>query len=336
MSLSDIKQLLKDERIHALIKYNTFKKFLNLLTIEYQKHILKSYLHSYPIRLTIEPTDICNLKCIHCLTGKGDFGRDNGFMRFDSFQKIIDEIGEYAYIADIYMWGEPFLNKEIYRMIKYAEDNNICATIHSNFNIQFNETIADKLIKSGLSYLTLSLDGADQEVYEKYRHKGNFQKAVENAKILIKRKRELKSKKPFLTWQFLVFEHNSHQIRKARKIAIEMGFDRFKFHKGFTATEIFNYSKDKNKKIPKRKDIKIQKCDWLWTNATFHWDEMVGSCCLQYKQKDDFGSLKNSSFKDIWNNDKFRYARKLFGSKIKEIEKRDDVVCSRCFKVKGV
>lgn len=332
--ISKLQRFLIDERIHAVLKYSTPLKFLNLFLLQIQKYFNHIHLIAQPIRLTIEPTDICNLKCTHCLTGIGTLGRKKGTMAFSRFKEIIDHLGKNAYLADIYDWGEPFLNREVHKMIRYAEDAKICTTIHSNFNITFNEEIAEDLIRSGLSYLTLSLDGADQEVYQMYRKDGDFNLAIENAKILIRKRKELNAKTPTLIWQFLVFPHNKHQLEDARIMAGDLGFDLFRFHKGFSSTVIFNYDLDKEDKTPRRKDINTHKCDWLWTNATFRWDGKIASCVFQYKEKEDFADSNVSNFKQIWNNDNFQYARSLFTKKLKDLPLRDDVICTRCFKVK--
>jgi radical SAM protein with 4Fe4S-binding SPASM domain len=71
----------------------------------------------------------------------------------------------------------------------------------------------------------------------------------------------------------------------------------------------------------------------LWTTANFHWDGSIGPCCLQFKQEDDFGSINESSFKSVWNNEKFVYARSLFAHKRKNIANKQDVICNRCYKV---
>jgi len=261
-------------------------------------------------------------------------GRPKGFMTFQSFKGIIDELGPYIYTVDLFNWGEPLLNKEIYKIIQYAEHSNILTNIHSNFNTDFNEEVAKHLIRSGLSYLTISLDGANQEVYEIYRRKGNFATVLKNARLLINMKRKYSMRKPYITWQFLEFPHNRHQIENASQLASEIGFDNFNVLGGVTPGELANISENKNHETPKLKDIEKTKCDWLWTTAAFHWDGGVAPCCLQFRQKDDFGSIGRSSFRAIWNNNKFRYARDLFARRRKSVVYKDGVICNTCFKVR--
>ncbi len=317
---------------HSFLKYNSAAKLINLSLASCQKILRCSRLYSYPYKMIVDTTNVCNLNCPHCPTGKGVLGRKKGLMTFDSFKSIIDEIGKFIYTLDLFNWGEPLLNSEIYKMISYAESNNICTNIHSNFNIKLNTDIAENIIRSGLSYLTVSLDGADQETYSIYRKKGDFSKVLENSKRLISVKKKLNTQKPHMTWQFLVFPHNKHQIRPAAQLANELGFDSFRVLAGVASDRLADITRDKVDETSKMKDIERAKCDWLWTTATFHWDESIGPCCLQFKQEDDFGAIAHTPFKSVWNNDKFVYARSLFAHR-KRTEYDDSVICSNCFKV---
>ncbi len=112
--------LLKNENqsYHAFIKYNSIPKLLNLILTEYQKKLRRPYLHSYPYKMIVDTNNICNLRCLHCPTGKGIAGRQKGFMTFAEFKRIVNEIGKYIYIVDLFNWGEPLLNKEIFKMIQ--------------------------------------------------------------------------------------------------------------------------------------------------------------------------------------------------------------------------
>jgi MoaA/NifB/PqqE/SkfB family radical SAM enzyme len=273
------------------------------------------------------------LNCLHCPTGKRLPGRQKGFLTFHSFKRIIDELSQYIYVVDLFNWGEPLLNREIFKIIDYAKNSNICTNIHSNFNVEFNQDVAEHLIRSGLSYLTLSLDGTDQEVYSIYRRNGNFEKVIENARLLIEMKKKLGKQHPYISWQFLVFPHNRHQIERASQLANTLGFDGFSVLSGVGSGGLARTKRDNKDEISKMKDIEKAKCDWLWTTATVHWDGGVAPCCLQFKKKDDFASITHNSFKTIWNNEKFIYARSLFAYNKETVVRDDSVICSNCCKV---
>jgi MoaA/NifB/PqqE/SkfB family radical SAM enzyme len=124
-------------------------------------------------------------------------------MSFDNFRRIIDELGAYLYRVDLHNWGEPLLNDEIYRMISYARARNIEVRVSSNLNV-IDQVKAEKLVKSGLDVLIVSLDGASQETYMQYRVGGRFDKVLNSIKMVTEIKKELSASKPFIIWQFLV------------------------------------------------------------------------------------------------------------------------------------
>ena len=106
-------------------------------------------------------------------------GREKGMMSLDLFKRTIDEMGRYLVRLHLYNWGEPLLNKDVYEMIGYAHKHHIVTCVSTNFTV-FSEAAAEKMIASGLDEIILSVDGASQETYEKYRIGGDFNKVVEN------------------------------------------------------------------------------------------------------------------------------------------------------------
>ena len=193
--------------------------------ITYSQMFMKSdKVFGYPTHLTVDVTNICNLKCPLCPTGVGAPGRKKGMMPFTTFKKIIDEVGNYLVSIDLFNWGEPLMNKDVCEMIAYAHERHITTSLSSNFQ-RFSEAVAEGLISSGLDILILSIDGASQESYEKYRVGGDFGKAIEHISLLVKKKRELKSAHPHICWQFLVMRHNEHEVEAAKKMAAELGVD---------------------------------------------------------------------------------------------------------------
>ena len=62
--------------ITGFSRKHTPVKIINLLLNQFSKRILKSsYVLGYPIHLTIEATNLCNLNCPMCSTGKDFAGR---------------------------------------------------------------------------------------------------------------------------------------------------------------------------------------------------------------------------------------------------------------------
>ena len=65
------------------------------------------------------------------------------------------------------------LHPKIIEMIEYAHQKRISTGLSSNLN-RLNAELAERLIRSGLSQLLVSLDGATQATYSRYRQGGNL------------------------------------------------------------------------------------------------------------------------------------------------------------------
>lgn len=328
----------------------TFRRFFNLALIHFQKKIMKnSFIMGYPYKLYIDPSSICNLHCPLCPAGQRREGRSRGVMKFETFKRIIDELSPYLYEISIHNWGEPLVNNDFFRMVRYAHDRKIKTVTSSNLNL-LNEEKAEKIVRSGLDWLTVSIDGASPETYSKYRMGGDFNKVIENIKLIQKKKKELGRKNPIVNWQFLVMRQNEHEIEKARKMAKELGIEisfdmmRADFGKEIMEddrTRIKNamsflplnekYSRYDYKKMQRK--IKIKTCPFLWTQAAINWNGSVAPCCAVWEEKYDFGNINEQSFKKIWNNKIYIFSRELIAKKGKVKNKSGiRTICANCLR----
>ena len=83
-------------------------------------------------------------------------------------------------------------------------------------------------------------DGTTQDVYQQYRVGGQLSKVLEGARNIVKWKKELKSAKPFVVFQFLVVKPNEHQIEEVKALAKEIGVDDV----WFKTAQIYDYEKE--------------------------------------------------------------------------------------------
>lgn len=60
-----------------------------------------------PDRMYIESTNICNLDCVMCPTGLKQVKRPKGYMDFDVFKAIVDEMAPQVKATTLHIWGEP-------------------------------------------------------------------------------------------------------------------------------------------------------------------------------------------------------------------------------------
>jgi MoaA/NifB/PqqE/SkfB family radical SAM enzyme len=285
----------------------TPKRLLNYHVVRYQHARGHVRLRGYPLTLTLEATNVCNLGCPACFTGAGEVGRKQAAMPMPLFQKIMDELGDYALNLEFYNWGEPLLSKHLPAMIRIASQKGISTIVSTNFSIPFDRAKAEALVSSGLALLACSIDGATQAGYEQYRVGGKLELVLRNVRLITAAKQALGSDTPRLIWSYRIFEHNLHEIEPARALARELGME-FAAAKGWVEGPEWN----DGGKFGFPVGLSPARCHYLWTQAIIQNDGRVSPCCCSFYQEDDYGSLEGLTFRDVWNNDEFRAARRLY------------------------
>jgi len=290
----------------------------------------------YPVSISFEPTTSCNLRCPECPSGLRQFTRPTGMLKKDFFTRTIDEIHKELLYLIFYFQGEPYLNPDFLDMVKYASSKKIYTATSTNAHYLTDEN-AKRTVESGLDRLIISIDGTTQDVYRQYRVGGNLNKVLEGARNIVKWKKELNSKTPFIFFQFLVVKHNEHQIEEVKQMAKEIGVDEVRFK----TAQVYDYENDPNQLIPENDKYsrykknadgtytaknKLANHCWKMQHANvITWDGLVVPCCFDKDAMHRLGNLQNESFKSIWNNDNY----KQFRSELKKSRKNIDI-CANC------
>ena len=146
----------------------------------------------------------------------------------DFFKNKIDELKDHLIYLTFYFQGEPYLHSKFLEMAKYASENKIYTATSTNGHY-LNDQNARKTVESGLDRLIISIDGTSQETYQNYRIGGTLDKVIEGTKNIIRWKKELKSSKPHVVFQFLVVKQNEHQLAEVIRLAKELDVDDLQF-----------------------------------------------------------------------------------------------------------
>ena len=330
------------DRVKQELRFFSLRRIINLLLVELQISFKRSKLYGYPPRVSIETGNVCNLRCPLCPTGQRAPDVKRGFMTFDNFKKIIDEFGCYIILLRLYNWGEPLLNKDLLQMAHYAVKKRISTTISTNLNILDLE-VARQLLEAGLTKIFVSCDGASPETYEKYHIGGNFDRVINNIKLLVKEKQKLSNCYTRIVWLFHVFRHNEHEVDAVKKMAEEIGVElRINKMRTDMGKEIFEKARVSVERdsqwIPddpkycafdmEHKEVKEQKsfCDLPWKETVINWDGSILPCCAVFEDKYSYGDAFKSSFKNVWNGKKYVAARReLLGE-----ENEGGTICHIC------
>ncbi|MFN0033299.1 MAG: SPASM domain-containing protein [Flavobacteriales bacterium] len=317
----------------------TFYKVWNVVVVFFSFHlsrITKSNVHSgLPVSISIEPTTACNLGCPECPSGLKMFSRDTGNIAQENFRKWIDDMARHVAYINFYFQGEPFIHPKFLEMVRYASQKRIYTSTSTNAHFLHDE-LAKQTVQSGLDRLIISIDGTTQEVYEQYRIHGKLDKVIDGTRNVLKWKKVLKSKTPFVIFQFLVVRPNEHQTDDVLRLADELGVDEVRFK----TAQVYNHehgnplipTTDKYSRYTKRSDgtyaIKNSldnHCWRMWSGCVVTWDGLVVPCCFDKDATHRLGDLKQNTMQEIWNNAAYKSFRsQLFRSR-SEID-----ICANC------
>jgi MoaA/NifB/PqqE/SkfB family radical SAM enzyme len=180
-----------------------------------------------------------------------------------------------------------------------------------------------RTITSGLDAINISFDGFTQEVYEKYRRKGDLETVKKNIQLLIDAKRELHSHKPFITLRMVVNKYNENQEDEIRLFSKEIGANLFTAAPLFIDTsnkdQVQNWLPDSQNRSTydynENEYENVWNCDDLWEHMIINWDGGTAPCCWLHDAKNDFGNVFIDPIRKIWNGEPYIYSRKVISRK---------------------
>ena len=288
-----------------------------------------------PFNVSIEPTTNCNLGCPECPSGLKSFTRPTGNLDYEFYRRTVDEIGDKLLYLYFYFQGEPYMHPRFLELVKYAAQKNIYTVTSTNAHF-LTERKARETIESGLDRILISIDGTTQETYQQYRIGGILQKVIEGTKLLVKSKKEMKSRTPHIVFQFLVVKPNEHQVKDLKNLASEIGVDEVKLK----TAQVYNYEKghplipenENYSRYQKQTDgtyqIKnelLNHCWKLWHSCVITWDGRIVPCCFDKDAQYQLGDLNTKTFSEIWESDLYQSFRSRVLRSRKEID-----ICTNC------
>lgn len=194
--------------------------------------------------MQVEPSSRCTLLCKACATlEEREKLRPPHTLPYSTFNKAMQDFtgnGIDISTFDFSGHGEPLMNPDLWRMVGIAREHYPASYISliTNGHGEFKE----ECISAGLDQIQFSIDGVDQESYEKYRVKGNFSKASGYMKSFARAVRSSGSPVRVI-WRYILFEHddNPDHLRAAFEMATEFGVHELQFiftHKGMWSTRL--------------------------------------------------------------------------------------------------
>jgi len=277
-----------------------------------------------PLRLWLEPTSICNLRCVMC-PNKDLKPEEKGFMSIDLYQKIIREASQFVLDLHLYHRGESLLHPEIIRMIRMAKEANLFLKLHTNATT-LDDSLARGIIEAGLDQLTFSFDGFEATTYEKIRVNGQFEKTLANIIHFLELKKGLKARKPVTILEVIAFPYLSSPDHQEARKAFLQHFRGLPLNR-LEIRELHNWAGERGT-APSTRYYSL--CPFLWLSLVVLWDGTVLPCTQDFHGFYPLGKVGETSLLELWNSPAMIELRK----KIIEKDLASLETCSRCDRVR--
>ena len=262
-------------------------------------------LSDFPSLIDIEPSGLCNQRCLMCPTGLGALGRPQNFMSLETFGKIVDECGRHGTAIRFIGWGEPTLNPNIVDFIVNAFDLGLLTHLNTN-GTKIDSYMASALIDAGLSSLKFSFQGIDRESYLAMRRMDYFEGLL--GAIRITHEARGRRKEPFLAVSTSVTNETPEQIAAFRELVSP-----YVDHVGIGRTVFDFIERDK---VPAKQLAKLDAvagqatdakrhpspCPEVWEKITIHWDGTGRVCCNDFSGRTNLGNVNTGSIASMWRH----------------------------------
>ncbi len=310
---------------NSLAEINTMQgiDILKYLIHRYRYEIFpqKKILDDFPPLVQIEPSSICNFRCVFCFeTDKNFTNKKNGFMgtmKVDLFKNIIDQIENKVEFVTLASRGEPLVSKEFEKMIKYTSEKFLNVKINTNASL-LNEKKCHAILESKIKTLVFSADAADEKLYSELRVNGKLSTTLRNIKM---------------------FNSIKEKYYKTSKIITRVSGVKFKSDQNFDDMEklwgdlvdqvaFVDYNPWENTYEKESNDIQ-QSCSDLWRRMFIWWDGKINPCDVDYKSNLKIGNISNLSISNAWNSKEYSMLRDKHLNK-----KRSELTpCRSCIQV---
>jgi radical SAM protein with 4Fe4S-binding SPASM domain len=235
-------------------------------------------------------------------------------------RKIVNDLKEFEFgnkkpIIGLHLTGEPFVNKNILKIIKVFSEEGYFTKLNTN-GILIDDVKA--VIESGLSKITFSFEVYDEEIYKYFRNNNNFKKVSKTIKQFLKYKDIQVVISP------LFFRHLHDKIEITKDLRKE--YNGAEFYCYYASDWRGTMSDIEYLVDPLDENSESGICKNPFQDLIIGWDGKVKCCSLDYNSEIVFGDVYKQSIKEIWNGQ----IRKIFLKKVYNKEYKNISVCKDC------
>ena len=323
---SYVEKISKKDQIEVIsekkgIEFAKYREKYNDSLNYYQKNYK---ILDFPITVTLEMINKCNLKCIMCYTDHHK--KTKATLSLEDLDKFLNECKNFKTPAIIIgLASEILMYKGIKEVVTKITKANFLDVMFSTNATLLNEEMSKFLIESEITRVLISLDAATKETYKKIRSKDELEKVEYNIMKLVELKKKYNTNLPIIRLSYAVQKENINEIKIFKNkwenivdyIDIQelINFDPVK--------DIENWDTEKNFEVG-NEVVEKTECSYPFNSLHLYADGEIRPCCNFYGLGLPLGNIKDITLKDAWHGERI--------NKIREglLTKKPNRVCKEC------
>jgi radical SAM protein with 4Fe4S-binding SPASM domain len=276
----------------------------------YQVFPKKKQIDAYPPYVQIEPTSICNYRCIFCYQTNPKFSdKKHGFMGSMSlpmFKNIVDQLHGNVEFISVSSRGEPFICKDIIAMLEYCVDKFLSLKLNTNASL-LTEEIAHAILAGGVQTCSFSVDAVDAELYSRMRVNGDLQQVIKNIEMFQEIKTKHYPDSKIITRVSGVYADDQQDFNSMGEFL------------GSLVDQITFVSYNPWQNIYDQPANSIDSpCSDLWRRMFLWHNGQANPCENDHKSTLSVGSLKDFSITELWQSPVYDKIRKAHSEQIRQ------------------
>lgn len=183
---------------------------------------------SLPYSIQLEVTTKCNLACIMCARDK--YHGRGAHLDDEILERTVADLFPTAQDVIVSSFGEPLLYPDLERIFQRIDpDSGLELGFFTNL-LPLTEPMAERIVRGGVAYLNVSIDGATKETYETIRKGGKWETLLEKLALVGDVKKRLGSETPHMNLCVVGSTLNVREIPLFVEMARRWGFDSLKYN----------------------------------------------------------------------------------------------------------
>ncbi len=256
---------------------------------------------NYPPCLQIEPSSICNFRCVFCYQTDAELTKKinghMGFMDIDLFKNIVDQAEGNVEFVTLASRGEPTIHPKFNELMEYLRNKFLGLKINTNAS-RLTEEKCHAILQSNASTVVFSADAANEPLYSSMRVNGNLDQTLTNVENFQEIRSKHYPKSPTIS--------RVSGVKFSKDQSIE---DMDQTWGGLVDQVAFvDYNPWENSYECKPSNI-TEPCSDLWRRMFIWWDGKANPCDVDYLSKLKVGNFPEISLRDLWQGKAYQNLR---------------------------